>query len=174
MAQEYWCKRESGVFGPASIEDCASRLEADDVISNSPEGPWSRLGDNPAYKILTGTYSDATKTHRLTDNVASVGKIETPTSQKKIKSTLRKNRMRRQMRLIWRLRNEPIADYTLFIFAFTVLAYAVYGIYYASSSMGEPNQPKSGFMWYFNTGSLFALGIVVSLFAFAIASPGSD
>ena len=54
MAQEYWCKRESGVFGPASIEDCARRLEADDVISNSPEGPWSRLGDNPAYRILVG------------------------------------------------------------------------------------------------------------------------
>lgn len=43
MAQEYWCKRESGVFGPASIVDCLERLAPDDLISSSPEGPWIKL-----------------------------------------------------------------------------------------------------------------------------------
>ena len=43
MAQEYWCKRESGVFGPASALDCFEQLDPDDPISSSPEGPWIKI-----------------------------------------------------------------------------------------------------------------------------------
>ena len=33
------------MFGPASIEDCLKRLDLDDLISSSPEGPWIKLND---------------------------------------------------------------------------------------------------------------------------------